>query len=104
MLPLALITLFILEKCSLLYIVDVEFVDAVITEVHARVPHVLIATVVFDSSKSDQSLFVKVNQERIVTRHSDVQTQITFMSVDQKRIVDVLGSNNRFVSENLFWL
>ena len=81
-----------------------EFVDTVIAQVHARIPHVLVAAVVLDCGEPHQTFLVQVYQQRIVVGHGDVQSQIAFVAVDQQRIIYVLRDDHGLVRENLFWL
>ena len=57
-------------------IVRVILVDAVVAEVHARVPQVAPCVVVLDRGEPHQTLLVQVDDEGVVGGDEHVQSQI----------------------------
>lgn len=41
------------------------FIDAIVAEMHTRIPQIFIGSIIFDSSEPDETFFVKVDEERI---------------------------------------
>ncbi len=51
-----------------------------------------------------ESLLVQVHDQRIVRRHSHIESHVELEIVYQQRIVNVLAHDHGFVQRNLFWL
>ena len=62
-------------------------IDAVVTQMHARVPEVLIRLVVLDGREPNQALLVQVDEQRVYGGQAHVEAKVAFVPSDQKRLV-----------------
>lgn len=72
---------------NLLDIIRMVLIDAVVAEMHARVPEVLVGLVILHRGKPHKALLIQVDEERVYGGHAHVQTEVAFMTSDQKRLV-----------------
>lgn len=66
---------------------------AVIAEMHARIPQMLSARLVFDRGQTQQSFFVEVYDEGVVGSDGHIQPQVAFVPTDQQWIIYVFGND-----------
>lgn len=50
-----------------------EFVNTIVTQMHAGIPDILIATIVLHRGESHQAFFIQIDQQRIVICDGYVQ-------------------------------
>ena len=84
--------------------IGMVLVDAVIAQVDARIVQTGVIGRVLDGGEADQSVLVEVDLQRVVRRDDGVQPQVPFVAVDQQRIGDVLGDEDRLFERNFFGL
>lgn len=82
------------NECHSLDVINVKLVDAVVAQMHARVPNVWIRQVVLDSGESHQPLLVQVDQQWIIAGDNDVEPQVALVPSHQKRIIYVLRNDH----------
>ena len=66
-------------------------VDAVVGQMHARVPEHLGTLIVLDRGEPDQALLIQIDDQWVIRGHGHVQAHVTLVSVHQQRVFDVLA-------------
>jgi hypothetical protein len=85
-------------RVIVLFVVFAQLVDCIISQVHIHVAHVfLIWKFIWCGCKSDETIIVNVDSQRIYAVEQDINSKIKFEAIYQQRVGDIVLRNDVIV-------